>query len=129
MLFQYIYPQRQPNLTRIEFTQLAKVAEAAEKYQIYTAIEICNIRMGCVSHYGDFWSDLQWLISEAFIEHPLEVTMYALRHGYEDLMDKSERKALELSPTAAFDCLTPQIYIAWVSNSIACNLRLCLRKY
>lgn len=41
--------------------------------------------------------------------------MYALRHGYKDLMDDSERKALELSPTAAFECLPLDTYVAWVS--------------
>ncbi|KAF7965748.1 hypothetical protein HWV62_42006 [Athelia sp. TMB] len=96
LLFQYIYPRRQPNLKIIEFAQLAKLAEAAEKYQVYAAIDICNVRMG-----------------EAFAEHPFEVMMYALRHGYKDLMDNSERKALELSPTAAFECLPLHTYVAW----------------
>lgn len=52
LLFQYIYPRRQPNLKIIEFAQLAKLAEAAEKYQVYAAIEICNVRMGCVTVLG-----------------------------------------------------------------------------
>lgn len=39
-----------------------------------------------------------------------------MRHGYADIMDKAERKALEVSPTLAFECFTPQVYIAWVSN-------------
>lgn len=44
--------------------------------------------------------------------------MYALRHGYGDLMDKAEKKALEVSPTVAFDSFTPEVYIAWVSQKI-----------
>ncbi|KZP29131.1 hypothetical protein FIBSPDRAFT_851977 [Athelia psychrophila] len=96
LLFQYIYPQRQPDLTKISFKQLAGLAEAAEKYQVYAAMEICHVRM-----------------SDAYSDHCFEVMMYALRHGYGDLMDKAEKKALEVSPTVAFDSFTPEVYIAW----------------
>ncbi|KZP33561.1 hypothetical protein FIBSPDRAFT_310403 [Athelia psychrophila] len=96
LLFQYMYPQRHPDLTKIDFMQLAELAEAAEKYQVYAAMDVCNIRM-----------------DEAFSDHSFEVMMYAMRHGYPELMDKSERKALEVSPTIAFESFTPQVYIAW----------------
>lgn len=45
LLFQYMYRQRQPDLNRLEPEQLAKLAEAAEKYQVYSAIEVCKMRM------------------------------------------------------------------------------------
>ncbi|KZP29130.1 hypothetical protein FIBSPDRAFT_992084 [Athelia psychrophila] len=101
LLFQYMYPNRQPDLTKIEFKQLAGLAEAAEKYQVYAAMEICQVRM-----------------SEAYSEHPFEVMMYGLKHGYGDIMDKAHDKALELSPNVAFQSLPPQVYIAWVSQKI-----------
>ncbi|KZP05147.1 hypothetical protein FIBSPDRAFT_678043, partial [Athelia psychrophila] len=72
LLFQYIYPQRYPDPKDVEFTLLVKLAEAAEKYQVYTAMLICHVRMGDVN-----------------AEHPFEVMMYAMRHGYTDLMDRS----------------------------------------
>ena len=56
--------------------------------------------------------------SAAYEQHPFEVMLYALRHGYGKLMDKAEKKALELSPTLAFDSFTPQVYIAWVSRRL-----------
>ncbi|KAF7968825.1 hypothetical protein HWV62_29226 [Athelia sp. TMB] len=96
LLFQFMYPQKQPDLKKMEFKQLAELAEAAEKYQVFAAMGVCNIYM-----------------SEAYLEHPFEVMLYAMRHGYADIMDKAERKALEVSPTLAFDCFTPQVYIAW----------------
>ncbi|KAF7978049.1 hypothetical protein HWV62_1673 [Athelia sp. TMB] len=99
LLFQFTYPRRQPDLTDIEFKQLAELAEAAEKYQVFTAMASCNTCM-----------------SAAYEQHPFEVMLYALRHGYGKLMDKAEKKALELSPTLAFDSFTPQVYIAWVSQ-------------
>ncbi|KZP14837.1 hypothetical protein FIBSPDRAFT_101663 [Athelia psychrophila] len=99
MLFQYMYPERNPDPKDIDFKHLSDLAEAAEKYQVYTAMLICNVRMG-----------------DAYREHPFEVMMYAMRHGYPDLMDKSERIALQVSPTMAFKSFTPQVYIAWVSK-------------
>lgn len=48
LLFQYMYPQRQPDLSMIAFKRLAELAEAAEKYQVYAAMEICRVRMGYV---------------------------------------------------------------------------------
>ncbi|KZP05904.1 hypothetical protein FIBSPDRAFT_832205 [Athelia psychrophila] len=96
LLFQHMYPQRQPDLRKFEFKQLEDLAEAAEKYQVYTAMEICHARM-----------------EEALPRHPFEVMMYAMRHGYADLMDKSELKTLEVSPTTAFESFKPEVYIAW----------------
>jgi hypothetical protein len=49
LLFQYMYPQRAPDLKTIEFKVMVGVAEAAEKYQVYAAMELCNHYMGYVS--------------------------------------------------------------------------------
>ncbi|KAF7978055.1 hypothetical protein HWV62_1685 [Athelia sp. TMB] len=97
LLFQFMYPQRQPDLVNMDFEQLAELAEAAEKYQVFAAMAICNVYM-----------------SEAYSNHPFEVMLYALRHGYGPLMDKAEKTALEVSPTMAFESFTPQVYIAWI---------------
>lgn len=48
LLFQFIYPQRQPNLKLIEFAVLSDLAEAAEKYQVFSAMETCKTSMGYV---------------------------------------------------------------------------------
>lgn len=44
-LFQYMYLQRHPDIKKIDFAILSGLAEAVEKYQVYAAMEICNIRM------------------------------------------------------------------------------------
>ncbi|KAF7976518.1 hypothetical protein HWV62_6335 [Athelia sp. TMB] len=49
LLFQYIYPQRQPDLSELDFKQLAELAEAAEKYQVFAAMTVCNIYMTYVA--------------------------------------------------------------------------------
>jgi BTB/POZ domain len=45
LLFQFIYPTRHPSLDATEIEVLAPLAEAAEKYQVFSAINICKIRM------------------------------------------------------------------------------------
>ncbi|EGO29275.1 hypothetical protein SERLADRAFT_377903, partial [Serpula lacrymans var. lacrymans S7.9] len=41
LLFQYMYPQRQPSLSGLQFSLLDSLANTAEKYQVYSALEIC----------------------------------------------------------------------------------------
>lgn len=43
-----MYPQRQPDLNEIELPLLANLAEAVEKYQVYSAMDIAKIFMGFV---------------------------------------------------------------------------------
>jgi len=45
LLFQYMYRQLQPDLHGIPFQTLASLAEAAEKYQVFPAMEVCKIYM------------------------------------------------------------------------------------
>jgi len=49
LLFQFIYPQRQPAVDKLEFTDLASLSEAVEKYQVYPAMQICMVSMRCAS--------------------------------------------------------------------------------
>ena len=45
LLFQFVYPRRQPVLASLSFGTLGALAEASEKYEIYPAMQICNIYM------------------------------------------------------------------------------------
>jgi len=96
LLFQYIYPQRTPDLRKVRFDVLAGLAEAVEKYQVYAAMDICYIHMGV-----------------AIPHHPLQVLDYAVRHRVLGLVDKVEDKYLLSSPQEAFKCLTIPVYVVW----------------
>jgi hypothetical protein len=48
LLFQYIYPIPQPDISLLPFEKLAPLAEAAEKYQVFPAMFVCKIYMKCV---------------------------------------------------------------------------------
>ena len=45
LMFQFVYPRRQPVLASLSFGTLGALAEASEKYEIYPAMQICNIYM------------------------------------------------------------------------------------
>jgi len=45
LLLKYTHHTRQPSLDDISFTLLASLAEAVEKYMIYSAMEICKLKM------------------------------------------------------------------------------------
>jgi BTB/POZ domain len=45
LLLQFMYRQPQPDLKTVGFETLAALAEAAEKYQVYSATTLCNIFM------------------------------------------------------------------------------------
>ena len=47
LLFQFCYPERQPELNDLAFDILAELAEAAEKYKVFSATSICRIGMKC----------------------------------------------------------------------------------
>ena len=44
-LFGFMHPKRYPDVEELEFPLLADVAEAAEKYEAYAAIELCRLQM------------------------------------------------------------------------------------
>ncbi|KZP04199.1 hypothetical protein FIBSPDRAFT_799760 [Athelia psychrophila] len=96
LLFQYTYPQRPPDLTLIRFEVFADLAEAAEKYQMFGAMEICRMAM-----------------KAAYNDHSFEVLLYSTRHGYPELMTLAQGRALELSTADAFRLFPPTCYIAY----------------
>ena len=48
VLFGFVHPRRHPDIEELEFKALADVAEAAEKYEVFSAIDICKMQMRCV---------------------------------------------------------------------------------
>jgi hypothetical protein len=48
LLFRFCYPQRHPDLEKLDFDILAALSEATEKYQMFSAINVCKYYMRCV---------------------------------------------------------------------------------
>jgi hypothetical protein len=52
LLLQFMYRQRQPDLAVVDFKTLTELAEAAEKYEVYSAMAICHVHMRYVCYLG-----------------------------------------------------------------------------
>ena len=45
LVFQFMYPMRQPDLKKVDYTALVSLSETVEKYQVLSAMEVCKLRM------------------------------------------------------------------------------------
>ncbi|KAM6504168.1 hypothetical protein JOM56_001111 [Amanita muscaria] len=70
LLFIFLYQKPLPDVKGLSFEILTHLAEAAEKYQVFSAMMICNMRMTVVVK-----------------DHPLQVLRYAVIHHYKELID------------------------------------------
>ncbi|KAF9472588.1 hypothetical protein BDN70DRAFT_818431, partial [Pholiota conissans] len=69
LMLQFMHHTRQPDLSEVSFTLLSSLAEAVEKYMIYSAMDICKVL--------------------SIEEHPLDVLVYAQKHDYTKLANKA----------------------------------------
>ncbi|KZP11928.1 hypothetical protein FIBSPDRAFT_667542, partial [Athelia psychrophila] len=65
MLFQFVYPQKQPDLRKLSSERILELAEAAEKYQVFAAMETCNRQVEIL-----------------YKMHPVQALLYASKHDY-----------------------------------------------
>ncbi|TFK37166.1 hypothetical protein BDQ12DRAFT_653060 [Crucibulum laeve] len=96
-LFQFIYPKRHPALDSEKFDVLAPLAEAAEKYEVFSAINICHIRM--IAFVSTF---------------PREVMVYACRHDYPQVMDRVALFVIRYPLDTTVALLPPRFVVPWV---------------
>ncbi|KAG5634341.1 hypothetical protein H0H81_002333 [Sphagnurus paluster] len=69
LLFRFIYPEPQPDIENLEFEVLAPLAEAAEKYLVYSAMNTCTINL-----------------IKRLPDHDTEILLHALRHSKAKLL-------------------------------------------
>ncbi|KAF9458522.1 hypothetical protein BDZ94DRAFT_1313210 [Collybia nuda] len=104
LMFQYIYPIPQPNISLLSFDNLSSLAEAVEKYQVFPAMFICKIHMQN-SHAVRFLRFIS--------EHGQEVLGYATRHGYADLVGEVAHVLLDMPLEEALSKLPSNLVIPW----------------
>ncbi|KZV63400.1 hypothetical protein PENSPDRAFT_211745 [Peniophora sp. CONT] len=81
LLLLHIYPDPAPDLDKESFPTICALAEAAEKYQLALAMEICRLHL-----------------KNRHEENPSEVLKYACKHGYRSLADLCAKHTLDQSP-------------------------------
>ncbi|KAJ6491919.1 hypothetical protein C8R45DRAFT_989920 [Mycena sanguinolenta] len=97
LLFQFIYPRRHPALDEIAFVDLAALAEAAEKYQVFSAMNICRIRM-----------------RDVLPDHAPAVLTYAAKHDYPFLVSEASSYAFDMPLAEVVAVLPPYLILPWV---------------
>jgi len=71
-LLHFMHNTRQPDLSKLSFVTLELLAEAAEKYMVFSAMQVCKIYM-----------------EKAVRAYPLDVFVYAIKHDYLDVADEA----------------------------------------
>ncbi|KAG6916790.1 hypothetical protein DXG01_005313 [Tephrocybe rancida] len=97
-LFQYVYPQRLPEIESYPFDDLYKLAEAAEKYEIFSVMSACKSRL------------------KQFIDtHPNQLFKYAARHDYSDITSITAPLLMDIPLEELVTTLLPlHLVIPWV---------------
>ncbi|KAJ7500561.1 hypothetical protein B0H11DRAFT_1995763 [Mycena galericulata] len=104
LLFQYIYPRRHPALDEIPFADLAALAEAAEKYQVFSAMNICRIRM-----------------RDVLPNHAPEILAYATKHHYPYLVYEAAPFTFDVPLADVVSMLPENLILPWVKYIDAWN--------
>ncbi|KAG6916797.1 hypothetical protein DXG01_005320 [Tephrocybe rancida] len=98
-LFQYVYPQRQPDLELLSVDELYKLAEAAEKYEVFNVMSMCKAR---INHERQLASD-----------HPAMAFNYASNHDHQDIMTIAAPLLLDVPLDELVVTLLPRFVIPW----------------
>ncbi|KAJ6501286.1 hypothetical protein DFH09DRAFT_1203029 [Mycena vulgaris] len=90
LLFQYIYPQPQPDLDGVDFPCLLK-------YEVHAALGWTRMKM-----------------KASVVEHPLEVLDYAVKHGHVSLANECAPQSMGCAVADAMAILAPDTFKTWI---------------
>ena len=118
-MFSFLYPQRHPDLEDVEFDVVAAVAEAAEKYEVFPALNTCRRRMRFVQF-------IVLILNVVFTEivpprdfvptNPIQVCLYGARHGYLDIVKDTGPYDIALDLKTVVPLLPAQLIVPWVRH-------------
>jgi len=123
-LFQFIHPcpeakqYRQPSVMDLEPKLFFAVAEAAEKYIVYGAMNTFLTRMQWLAFRFHKWRFCIFIIinSQVVQDRPVEVLNHRYKHGYQDLANIAAYNSLAQSlGSVANGLTTPGLLATWVT--------------
>ncbi|RDB27143.1 hypothetical protein Hypma_004592 [Hypsizygus marmoreus] len=97
LVFRFIYPVRQPDLEFLDFSTLASLALAVEKYKVHSAMAICRLHM-----------------KYALPNHPHTVMRYAAKNKFYDLMNTAAPLIIGLDVEESLLIMTEDLAIPWL---------------
>jgi len=88
ILFAFLYPKAPPDIRGESFEVVSAVAEAVGKYEVFSAVEVCNKRLAyIVSNLSSFFLvDKIGYYREFLPEHAPEILAHAVKHDYARLI-------------------------------------------
>lgn len=97
LLFRFVNSEEDIDLDRPSFSTVAALAEAAQKYQVYSATTVCR----------------QYMKSQAKA-HPVEVMQYAAKHDFRDILDAVAPYTVGTAVATMQEILPDHYLIPWV---------------
>lgn len=124
LLFQFIYPQRHPSLSDSPYEVIAPLAEAAEKYEVFSAMNICQIRMlYVINNHEQFVIITYSRVDRNFLPvHAEGIMAYAAKHGYHEIVDKTSPLVVALPIGDVIRILPQRLVVPWVSFVCSWNI-------
>ncbi|KAG6899073.1 hypothetical protein C0995_007164 [Termitomyces sp. Mi166 len=92
-----MYPQRHPSIDVLSSEDFFKVTEASEKYEVFTVMNICNMRM-----------------KQILVDHPAEVFNYGTKHGYPDISNLAAPLMMGIPLEEIVTKLSPHLVVPWI---------------
>ncbi|KAF8056513.1 hypothetical protein FPV67DRAFT_1677902 [Lyophyllum atratum] len=99
LLFQFAYPRRHADLKDTRIETLGPLAEAAEKYEIFSVMNICKTHMRLL-----------------LPKHPIEVANYASKHGYIEILVEAPPFLLDIPLDELAKSLSISLLAPWVCD-------------
>ncbi|THU99742.1 hypothetical protein K435DRAFT_751668 [Dendrothele bispora CBS 962.96] len=96
ILFQFVYPQRHPSLDDMNWVTFSGLAEAAEKYEVYNAMNVCQIRM-----------------RDYIPQHAAEIFGFAAKHDYPNVIALVAPLLVGKPLDEVAEILPYYIYVPW----------------
>ncbi|KAJ7589686.1 hypothetical protein C8J56DRAFT_784961 [Mycena floridula] len=105
LLLRFMHAQRPPVLDHAPLNTVIDLADAAEKYFVFSVMEICRIHISKAAKFG---------------AASLRVLYYATRHDYTELMEEIAPLTVEIKLKDAVSiCGTDsQFFMAWVGRKL-----------
>ncbi|KJA23514.1 hypothetical protein HYPSUDRAFT_579476 [Hypholoma sublateritium FD-334 SS-4] len=97
ILFQFLYPQRHPKLTNTRFETVQALATAAERYKIFSAMHISQVRL-----------------REFLPQCAKEILKYAIEFDYLDLVDETALLCARSPVCDMLIDLPSQVWVPWL---------------
>ncbi|KXN85179.1 hypothetical protein AN958_11601 [Leucoagaricus sp. SymC.cos] len=96
ILFAFLYPKPHPSLHEVSFEVLAAVAEAAAKYEVFSAVDVCNERL-----------------PKFVSQHAPEILAHAVKHDYPRLVAVTLPHFSRAPLVSVLERLPPSYMLPW----------------